>query len=54
MTPLLCTVPQDLAKQVLGSGGPRQKSSLYQFLHPWLHTGLLTSFGEKWRTRRRL
>nr|AHL88989.1 cytochrome p450 4V23 [Brachionus koreanus] len=31
-----------------------QKSVQYDFLHPWLGTGLLTSYGEKWANRRRL
>nr|UOU03281.1 cytochrome P450 4V23/24-1 [Brachionus rubens] len=31
-----------------------QKSIQYKFLHPWLGQGLLTSYGDKWSTRRRL
>ncbi|CAF3843724.1 unnamed protein product [Rotaria sordida] len=30
------------------------KSFHYTFLEPWLHTGLLTSNNDKWRSRRRL
>ncbi|XP_035217741.1 cytochrome P450 4V2-like [Stegodyphus dumicola] len=31
-----------------------QKSWNYDWLHPWLGTGLLTSYGPKWKSRRRL
>ncbi|KAH6946603.1 hypothetical protein HPB50_014161 [Hyalomma asiaticum] len=30
------------------------KSFLYELLHPWLGTGLLTSAGTKWKSRRRM
>ncbi|XP_048512933.1 cytochrome P450 4C1-like isoform X2 [Athalia rosae] len=31
-----------------------EKSLLYNFLHPWLNAGLLTSKGEKWHDRRKI
>jgi len=31
-----------------------EKSWAYRWLHPWLSTGLLTSHGQKWKSRRKL
>lgn len=39
---------------VLSSSRFIEKSFDYSFLHPWLGTGLLTSSGQKWRSRRKL
>ncbi|KAF5277787.1 hypothetical protein FQR65_LT03767 [Abscondita terminalis] len=39
---------------VLSSNSILQKSHEYQFFHSWLGTGLLTSFGAKWRNHRKL
>lgn len=39
---------------LLGSNSILDKSADYDFLHPWLGTGLLTSTGSKWRSRRKL
>lgn len=39
---------------VLGSAKLIDKSSLYDFLVPWLGRGLLLSTGKKWFTRRRI
>lgn len=41
-------------EQVLSNNFLLEKSSQYDFLHPWLGTGLLTSGGKKWRTRRKM
>lgn len=42
------------AERILGSSKHINKSRIYNLLHPFLKTGLLTSNGEKWHTRRRL
>ncbi|XP_076340278.1 cytochrome P450 4C1-like [Tachypleus tridentatus] len=39
---------------ILRSSTILEKSTEYSFLHPWLGSGLLTSFGSKWRRRRKL
>ncbi|XP_078382577.1 cytochrome P450 4C1-like isoform X1 [Oculina patagonica] len=44
----------ELVEVILSSSKHMTKSHEYEFLHPWLGTGLLTSDGSKWRTRRRL
>lgn len=42
------------AEKVLSSSKHIDKSLIYSFLQPFLKTGLLTSNGEKWHTRRRM
>ncbi|CRL01592.1 CLUMA_CG014264, isoform A [Clunio marinus] len=42
------------AEIILGSSKHIDKSMIYNFIHPFLRTGLLTSNGEKWHNRRRL
>lgn len=41
-------------EKILGSTKHIDKSVIYNLLHPFLRTGLLTSNGDKWHTRRRL
>lgn len=42
------------AEKVLNSSKHSEKSVVYDFLHPFLKTGLLTSKGDKWHNRRRM
>lgn len=42
------------AEMILGSSKHLEKSRIYNLLHPFLKTGLLTSAGEKWHKRRRM
>lgn len=42
------------AERILGSSKHTNKGVLYNVIHPFLKTGLLTSAGEKWLTRRRM
>ncbi|XP_043918443.1 cytochrome P450 4V2 [Protopterus annectens] len=52
--PFVVLFHADTVEAVLNSSRHMDKSFLYRFLQPWLGTGLLTSTGEKWRTRRKM
>uniref|UniRef100_A0A2D4MR76 Cytochrome P450 4V2 n=1 Tax=Micrurus spixii TaxID=129469 RepID=A0A2D4MR76_9SAUR len=45
---------QDTVEVVLRNSTLIEKSYLYRFLQPWLGTGLLTSTGKKWHSRRKM
>ncbi|CRL07638.1 CLUMA_CG020602, isoform A [Clunio marinus] len=44
----------ECVEPILSSPKHIDKSSDYSYLHPWLGTGLLTSFGSKWHSRRKI
>lgn len=44
----------ETAEVILSSNELIRKSETYNLLHPWLGTGLLTSWGRKWHTNRKL
>jgi cytochrome P450 family 4 len=44
----------DDAEIILKTSKHIDKSQIYEILHPFLRTGLLTSNGEKWHQRRRM
>lgn len=44
----------ETVEKLLNSGSHISKSVQYKFLEPWLGTGLLTSTGAKWHSRRKL
>lgn len=52
--PLIFGATVEYSKAVLSSQRLMRKSYFYDFLHEWLGTGLLTSYGKKWKTRRRM
>jgi len=52
--PLVIVSHPDSAEVLLKGSKHIEKSLIYDFLHPWLGTGLLTASGEKWKQRRRL
>jgi len=52
--PTIFCVSPEIAKVLLGTSKHSRKSFLYFTLMPWLGTGLLTSEGAKWKSRRRL
>lgn len=44
----------EAAEVILSSNEIIRKSDSYNLLHPWLGTGLLTSWGRKWHSNRKL
>nr|XP_056711048.1 cytochrome P450 4V2 [Euleptes europaea] len=52
--PLLLLFHAETIEVVLSSSKHIEKPFPYKFLYPWLGTGLLTSSGSKWRTRRKM
>lgn len=52
--PVLLLYHPDTVEVILSSSKQIDKAFMYKFLHPWLGTGLLTSTGEKWRSRRKM
>jgi len=41
-------------QHILSSQQLIQKSTIYDLLHPWLGSGLLTSYGSKWHKHRKM
>lgn len=52
--PILLLYHAETVEPILSTSKHMDKSFLYRFLHPWLGLGLLTSTGEKWRSRRKM
>ncbi|XP_028417566.1 cytochrome P450 4V2-like [Dendronephthya gigantea] len=53
-TPVVILYKPEYVEILLASQKNITKTPLYIFLHSWLGTGLLTSTGNKWKSRRRL
>ena len=54
LKPVIFSSSVKFSETILTSQKIITKSYTYSFLHDWLKTGLLTSTGTKWRSRRRL
>jgi cytochrome P450 len=52
--PMVILYGAEEAEVILSSNRHLNKSHEYQFLQPWMGLGLLTSYAEKWRPRRKL
>lgn len=52
--PFLILYHAETVEPILSTSKHMDKSFAYKFLHPWLGLGLLTSTGEKWRSRRKM
>ncbi|KAG8234871.1 hypothetical protein J437_LFUL014563 [Ladona fulva] len=53
-TPWVLIYSSEAAEPILSSNKHIDKSPDYSYLHPWLGTGLLTSAGQKWHSRRKI
>ncbi|XP_067928638.1 cytochrome P450 4V2-like [Watersipora subatra] len=51
---IICLYTPEDSEKLLRSNVLIDKSDDYEYLHPWLGFGLLTSTGAKWKTRRRM
>ncbi|KAM3939830.1 cytochrome P450 4V2-like [Leptodactylus fuscus] len=52
--PFLILYHAETVEPVLSTSKHMDKAYPYKFLHPWLGTGLLTSTGKKWHSRRKM
>ncbi|KAF8783292.1 Cytochrome P450 4c3 like protein [Argiope bruennichi] len=52
--PIVIITKAEAAEALISGTKHLQKNWSYNFLHPWLGTGLLTSHGSKWKSRRKL
>ncbi|XP_003271559.2 cytochrome P450 4V2 [Nomascus leucogenys] len=52
--PMVALYSAENVEVILTSSKQIDKSSMYKFLEPWLGLGLLTSTGNKWRSRRKM
>ncbi|KAM4807534.1 cytochrome P450 4V2-like [Rhinophrynus dorsalis] len=52
--PFVILYHAETVEHILSSSKHMDKSFAYKFLHPWLGLGLLTSTGEKWKSRRKM
>ncbi|KAL4640548.1 cytochrome P450 4V2-like [Arapaima gigas] len=52
--PFVVLYHAETVEAVLNNSKHMDKAHVYKFLHPWLGTGLLTSTGDKWRSRRKM
>ncbi|XP_077426639.1 cytochrome P450 4V2-like isoform X2 [Vanacampus margaritifer] len=54
MVPFVILFHAETVEPIVSNPIHMDKSLMYNFLHPWLGTGLLTSTGSKWRQRRKM
>ncbi|XP_071954514.1 cytochrome P450 4V2-like isoform X1 [Antedon mediterranea] len=54
IVPFVIVYKAEDVEEILKNSKNIKKSYVYTFLHPWLGTGLLTSTGSKWHTRRKM